>query len=135
MPRAVWNGAVIAESDQTIKLEGNHYFPPEALNRAYLTASARTTACPWKGRASYYDVTVDGQTNAAAAWYYPDPSPAARRIKDHVAFWHGVRIEVGPPGVSVAGRPSVAARLRSLIGVRRGQRSATAADAREGGRG
>jgi uncharacterized protein (DUF427 family) len=89
---AVWNGAVIASSDRTVVVEGNHYFPPGDVDREVLQDSARHSVCPWKGRASYYDIVVDGERNAAAAWYYPSPSPLARRIKDHVAFWHGVKV-------------------------------------------
>ena len=92
MPKAVWNGAVIAESDRTIKVEGNHYFPPESIRREYLVESRTHTRCPWKGLASYYDIVVDGKINRDGAWYYPDPSPAAAQIKDHIAYWHGVRI-------------------------------------------
>ncbi len=93
--RAIWNGKVIAESDETVKLEGNHYFPPDAVNKAYLQPSQQTTVCPWKGRASYYDVVVDGKTNSGAAWYYQQPSSAASQIKDRVAFWRGVKVENG----------------------------------------
>ena len=93
MPQAIWNGAVIAESNDTVVVEGNHYFPPHSVSGQYLSPSDRHTVCHWKGTASYYDVVVDGQTNAGAAWYYPDPSPAARQIKDHIAFWRGVRVE------------------------------------------
>lgn len=90
--QAVWNGTVIAESAATRRVEGNVYFPPDSLRRKHLTASTRTSLCPWKGRARYYDVQVDGIANPAAAWYYPRPFPLARRIKDHVAFWQGVEI-------------------------------------------
>ena len=90
--KAIWNGTVLAESDDTVVVEGNHYFPPEALNRAYFVESDHQTRCPWKGLASYYTVEVDGEQNANAAWYYPDPSDAARQIKDHVAFWKGVQV-------------------------------------------
>ncbi len=93
MARAVWKGTVIAESDETVMVEGNHYFPPESVNSDYLDDSATHTRCHWKGEASYYDVVVEGQRNADAAWYYPTPSSAASEIKDHVAFWRGVRIE------------------------------------------
>jgi uncharacterized protein (DUF427 family) len=97
--RAIWNGEVIAESDTTVLLEGNHYFPRQALRMDYLRPSSATSVCPWKGVAHYYDVVVGDQVNPTAAWYYPDTSPAARKIEDHVAFWHGVRIEQdGPPG-------------------------------------
>lgn len=93
MARAVWNGAVLAESDRYETVEGNIYFPPDAVNREYLRASDHHTVCPWKGKASYYDVVVNGETNANAAWYYPEPSDAAASIKDHVAFWKGVQVE------------------------------------------
>lgn len=94
MPRAVWNGAVIAESSATIVVEGNHYFPPESVRREYLRDSQTHTVCPWKGTASYYDVVVNGQVNRDAAWYYPTPKEAARQIAGYIAFWRGVRIEV-----------------------------------------
>jgi uncharacterized protein (DUF427 family) len=90
MVRATWNGAVLAESDQTVVVEGNHYFPPEAINKEFFTDSSASSVCPWKGRASYYDVVVDGTKNPGAAWYYPTPKSAAAEIKDHVAFWKGV---------------------------------------------
>jgi len=93
MPKAIWNGTVIAESETTVELEGNHYFPPQSLHREYLKPSKTTSQCPWKGKASYFDIEVGGQRNADAAWYYPEPSAAAQQIKDHVAFWRGVRIE------------------------------------------
>lgn len=93
MPKATWNGAVIAESDATVVVEGNHYFPPESVNTQYLSDSARQTTCPWKGVAGYFDIEVDGDVNRAAAWYYADPSSAATQLKDHVAFWKGVSVE------------------------------------------
>ena len=93
MPKATWNGTVIAESDRTKVVEGNQYFPPDAVRREHLRESSTHTTCPWKGVASYYDVVVDGEVNRDAAWYYPEPSAAAREIKDHVAFWRGVRVE------------------------------------------
>jgi len=93
MARAVWNGAVIAESDRFKLVEGNVYFPPESVRAALLRPSSRTTHCPWKGTAQYHDVVVDGQVNAAAAWYYPAPKTAAANIKDHIAFWQGVTVE------------------------------------------
>ena len=93
MAKAVWNGATIAESDATVVVEGNHYFPAGSVDRALLADSANTTVCGWKGTASYYYVVVDGERNAAAAWYYPDPKPEAEAIRDHVAFWRGVRVE------------------------------------------
>lgn len=92
MPKAMWNGQVIAESDQTIVVEGNHYFPRTSVNDAFVAASDHHSMCPWKGVASYLDVRVNGDLNRAAAWYYPSPKPAASDIKDYVAFWHGVRI-------------------------------------------
>jgi uncharacterized protein (DUF427 family) len=90
--KAIWNGAVIAESDTTIVVEGNHYFPPESVRREYLQPSDTHTTCPWKGVASYYHVVVGGQVNRDAAWYYPEPKPAASHIKDYVAFWRGVQV-------------------------------------------
>ncbi len=93
MSKAVWKGAVIAESDKTVEVEGNQYFPPQSLHREYFKPSKTTSQCPWKGTAHYYDVEVAGERNADAAWYYPEPSAAANQIKDHVAFWKGVRIE------------------------------------------
>jgi uncharacterized protein (DUF427 family) len=91
--KATWNGAVLAESDKTIVIEGNHYFPPDTINQEYFQNSSTHTTCPWKGEASYYDVLVDGQVNKDAAWYYPEPKPAANEIKDRVAFWRGVKVE------------------------------------------
>ncbi|MFF9061320.1 DUF427 domain-containing protein [Streptomyces sp. NPDC014882] len=91
--RAVWNGAVLAESEHTEVVEGNHYFPPESIDRRYFVASGTTTFCPWKGTASYWTVRVDGASNPDAAWYYPEPSEAAARIRHHVAFWRGVTVE------------------------------------------
>ena len=93
MVKAVWNGAVIAESEVTVKVEGNHYFPKSSVHTEYLEDSSHSTYCPWKGEASYYSLRVDGLRNENAAWYYPDPSSEAARIRDHVAFWRGVRIE------------------------------------------
>jgi uncharacterized protein (DUF427 family) len=94
MFQAVWRGTVLAESDQTVKVEGNHYFPPQSLRREFLVPSTTASVCPWKGTASYYDVTVDGQVNKDAAWYYPQPGTAAQ-IAGHVAFWHGVQVRRG----------------------------------------
>lgn len=91
--KAQWKNAVLAESDKTVVVEGNHYFPPEAVNRQYLKPSDTHSTCPWKGRASYYHVEVDGDVNEDAAWYYPDPKDAAQNIKDHVAFWKGVEVK------------------------------------------
>lgn len=93
MARAVWNGTVIAESDNTVFVEGNHYFPRDSVIAEYLVDSSHKTTCPWKGTASYYDIVVDGSENAAAAWYYPEPKPAASDIEDHIAFWRGVQVE------------------------------------------
>ena len=91
--KALWNNAVLADSDQTIVIEGNHYFPPDSIKRQYFEPSDTHTFCPWKGEASYYDVKVNGEVNKDAAWYYPEPKPAAKEIKDYVAFWHGVKVE------------------------------------------
>jgi uncharacterized protein (DUF427 family) len=91
--RARWNDTVIAESDDTVVVEGNHYFPPDSVNQDLLIASDTTTVCPWKGTASYYSLSVDGKENPDAAWYYPHPKDAAAQIKDHVAFWRGVTVE------------------------------------------
>jgi uncharacterized protein (DUF427 family) len=110
--RAVWNGAVLAEAPRTVLLEGNHYFPPESLHREHLVDSSTTTVCPWKGRARYYTVVVDGATKQDAAWYYPKPSPLARRITNHVAFWNGVRIE----GERESEGPGLRDRLRARLG-------------------
>ncbi len=90
--KATWNGVVIAESDDTVVVEGNHYFPPDSLKSELFRPSTTTTVCPWKGTASYYSIVVDGDTNADAAWYYPEPKPAAAEIKDRVAFWRGVQV-------------------------------------------
>jgi uncharacterized protein (DUF427 family) len=92
MIKAIWNNALLAESDETEVVEGNHYFPPEAVRREYFKESSTHTVCSWKGTASYYDVVVEGQENKDAAWYYPAPLPAAKNIANHVAFWKGVRI-------------------------------------------
>jgi uncharacterized protein (DUF427 family) len=91
MPKAVWNNTTLAESDATVVVEGNHYFPPDSLHREYFRDSDAHTVCGWKGTASYYDVVVDGEVNPGAAWYYPDPKPKAAEIKDYVAFWKGVQ--------------------------------------------
>ena len=91
--KAIWNKTSLAESDVTVVVEGNHYFPPESIKLEYLQESATHTTCPWKGEASYYNIVVDGQVNKDAAWYYPNPKPAAAEIKNRVAFWRGVRVE------------------------------------------
>ncbi|MCW2814899.1 MAG: hypothetical protein JWN84_2354 [Nocardioides sp.] len=90
--RAIWNGTVIAQSDDTVVVEGNHYFPIGAVEPEVLKASSTTSHCPWKGDASYYSLEVDGQTNTDAAWFYPDPKPAASEISERVAFWKGVEV-------------------------------------------
>jgi uncharacterized protein (DUF427 family) len=93
MAKAVWNGKVLAESDKTQLVEGNIYFPHDSIDREYFRSSSTISTDPWKGQARYYTILVDGQENSDAAWYYPDPKPAARAIKNHVAFWRGVEIE------------------------------------------
>ena len=92
--KAIWNNEVIAESNDTVVIEGNHYFPLDAVKKKYLQPSDTHTTCPWKGLASYYSVEVDGKTNKDAAWFYPNPKDAAKQIKDHVAFWKGVKVEL-----------------------------------------
>ena len=92
--KATWNGATLAESDQCVVVEGNQYFPPDAVNRTYFRESDTHSTCPWKGLASYYTIEVNGETNVDAAWYYPAPKEAAKNIQGYVAFWHGVT--VGP---------------------------------------
>jgi uncharacterized protein (DUF427 family) len=92
MIKAVWNGKIIAESERTEIVEGNHYFPPDAVRQEFVQPSETRTHCPWKGEAHYYSLLVDGQTNADAAWYYPDPKPAAKSISGRIAFWKGVKI-------------------------------------------
>ena len=90
--KAIWNNTVLAESDETIVIEGNHYFPPQSINKEFFKNSSTHSTCPWKGLASYYSIEVNGQTNSDAAWYYPEPKSAAAEIKGHVAFWKGVDI-------------------------------------------
>jgi len=92
MVTARWNGAVVAESDDTVVVEGNHYFPRDGVDPALLRDSDSHTVCPWKGTASYYTLAVDGAENRNAAWYYPDPKPAAAEIRDRIAFWKGVEV-------------------------------------------
>ncbi len=92
MVKAIWNDTVIAESDATIVVEGNHYFPLESVHQDFLRPNEQHTTCFWKGVASYHDIEVDGKINRGAAWYYPDPSDAAKQIKDYVAFWKGVKV-------------------------------------------
>ncbi len=90
--KAVWNGVTLAESDETIVIEGNHYFPSESVYREFFADSATHTTCSWKGKASYYHIVVEGKENHDAAWFYPNPKDAASQIKDHVAFWKGVEV-------------------------------------------
>jgi uncharacterized protein (DUF427 family) len=93
MPRAVWNDTILAESDDTVVVEGNHYFPRDALSHEHFAPSQKHTWCPWKGAASYFTVKVNGDTNPDAAWYYPDPKDKAAHIRGRVAFWRGVTLE------------------------------------------
>ncbi len=93
--KAVWNGHTLAESDATVVVEGNHYFPPDAVDRSLLEPSDKHTVCSWKGTASYYHVVADGERNDDAAWFYPEPKDAAAEIRDHVAFWRGVEVVDG----------------------------------------
>jgi uncharacterized protein (DUF427 family) len=90
--KATWNDEVIAQSDDTVVVEGNHYFPPDSVNKDYFQPSGTHTICPWKGEASYYNVVVNGETNKDAAWYYSEPKDAAAKIKDRIAFWRGVKV-------------------------------------------
>ncbi len=92
MPRAIWNGAVIAESDDTVVVERNHYFSLESVKSEYLVESDRQTVCPWKGRANYYTLEIGGASNVDAAWYYPEPKPAAEAVRGRIAFWRGVKV-------------------------------------------
>jgi len=94
MVKAIWNGQVIAESDKTIMIENNHYFPPESIKHVFFKESDHTTICPWKGTARYYDVIVEGKRCMWGAWYYPVPSEKASQIKNHLAFWNGIEVEV-----------------------------------------
>ena len=93
MPKATWNGVVIADSENCQIVEGNYYFPPESVNSEYLETSNTHTTCSWKGQASYYTINVQGQKNQDAAWYYPDPKEKAANIKNYIAFWKGVKVE------------------------------------------
>jgi len=90
--KALWKGQVLAESDDTVVVEGNQYFPLTSLRREYFHEASQTSVCPWKGTASYYDIQVAGERNEGAAWYYPEPKPAAAEIRDRVAFWRGVEV-------------------------------------------
>lgn len=90
--KAIWNGEVIAESNDTIVVENNHYFPPNSIKKEFYKENDKQTVCPWKGKASYYDLSVNGKTNPGAAWYYPEPKEKAQNIKNYVAFWNGVEV-------------------------------------------
>ncbi len=90
--KAIWNGVIIAQSNETVNVEGNQYFPPSSVNMKYLSNSELNTVCPWKGTASYYNINIEGNMNKDAAWYYPEPSNLAEGIKDYIAFWKGVEI-------------------------------------------
>lgn len=103
--QALWNGAVRADSDETVVVDGNHYFPRESVNGQYFAESRKHTLCPWKGIASYHSVQVDGLSNPNAAWFYPHPTPLARRVKDRVALWRGVRVEPVTEATSQPERP------------------------------
>ncbi|SKB11604.1 conserved hypothetical protein [Planktothrix sp. PCC 11201] len=94
MPKAIWNGAVLAETDQCVVVEGNQYFPPDSIKGEYFKESNTHTTCGWKGVASYYDIVVDGQVNKDAAWYYPETKSAAKNIEGYIGFWKGVKVEV-----------------------------------------
>jgi uncharacterized protein (DUF427 family) len=112
--KAIWNGAVIAESDDGVVVEGNYYFPLGSVRKDLLAPSGTHSTCPWKGQASYYDVVVDGKTNRDAAWYYPDPKPAAAAIAGRVAFWKGVRVVSSSSPDGEEGQTSGG--LRELVG-------------------
>jgi len=90
--KAIWNGKIIAQSEETVIVENNHYFPPESVNNDYLKSSETETTCPWKGQAAYYDIVVDDKINKDAAWYYPHPRPLVEKLANYVAFWKGVQI-------------------------------------------
>jgi uncharacterized protein (DUF427 family) len=93
MAKATWEGTVLAESNQTVEVEGNQYFPPGSIHNEFLKPTDQHSVCPWKGTASYYDIEVNGKRNAGAAWYYPEPKPAASQIKGYLAFWKGVKVQ------------------------------------------
>lgn len=90
--KAIWNGKILAESEDTVVVEGNHYFPPESINKEFFRESSDHTFCPWKGTASYFDIDTDGKINPGAAWYYPDTYEAAKHIEGRIAFWKGVEV-------------------------------------------
>jgi uncharacterized protein (DUF427 family) len=94
MAKAIWENTIIAESDKTVEVEGNQYFPADKIKSEYFSPSAKHTECPWKGTASYYNVKVNGKTNADAAWFYPNPKSEAKQIQNYVAFWKGVKVEM-----------------------------------------
>jgi uncharacterized protein (DUF427 family) len=106
MARAMWNGVVLAETSRPVLLEGNVYFPPEDVRREYLARTRAWSVCPWKGLARYYTVHAGGRVNKNAAWYYPHPSPLARRIRNYVAFWNGVQVDAGAGAAAPAARPA-----------------------------
>ncbi len=93
MPKAIWNGSILAQSDNCQVVEGNYYFPPDSINQEYFRDSNTRTTCPWKGEASYYTIVVDGKENKDAAWYYPHAKEKAKNIQGYVAFWRGVKVE------------------------------------------
>jgi len=112
MVKAVWNGAVIAESDKPEVVDGNQYFPPESLNKEFLRDSSTTSVCGWKGTANYYTLEVNGESNTDAAWVYREPKEAASNIKDHVAFWKGVELHnVGDDGEGKTAPPGESCKL------------------------
>lgn len=111
MPRAVWNGVVVAESENTTVVDGRHYFPPESVRWEHLAGSPSTSVCGWKGVVAYYTVVVDGRENRDAAWTYRAPKPAAEHIAGQIGFWRGVKVEPTGPGASRPGSPSRLARL------------------------
>ena len=125
--QAVWTEAVLAESDRTVQIEGNQYFPPESVNTEHLRPGAHTTVCPWKGTASYYSIEVNGRTNRDAAWHYPEPSAAADQISDHIAFWKGVHVVEAGKHV-----PEDGAQAKGLLGRLLGRAGAQPADANGG---
>lgn len=90
--KAIWKSVILAESDSTIEIEGNAYFPPDSVNQTFLQPSDTTSVCPWKGLAHYYDIVVEGEVNKDAAWYYPEPKSEAQQIKNYIAFWKGVHV-------------------------------------------
>jgi uncharacterized protein (DUF427 family) len=114
MWRASWNGAVLAESDQTVSVERNQYFPPKSVNWDYFQPSDTHTVCHWKGLASYYTVVVGDKANADAAWFYPEPKPAAAQIRNRIAFWHGVKVQKVATEAG-SGEPARAGALRQIL--------------------